>query len=393
MIYTEYGSSPTREYLKVCKTNNIYPLAEWNSNLDKTTFYYDRHDRAIRRVEFRDLMTKEVCEYFLNNEDSYVYINYADDYINSVDLDRFASDIKLRNIDNPRIIFFLMDQNFEDFLLDGLKKRGVFNCSAININILLHKVEPRSNKIPPSTHRFSVFSRNYYPWRLSIFLELINRGVIDNTIYSFHNYNPYGAQKEHSLDKLKKDVLEEGYELTDNIENWINKVPYDLGLKSYKWAPPTFQAIDKSDIHIIIESHFDPYLGYIYDNAKPKYDPLTIAPGFLTEKTWKPIACKKPFILVATPYALRDLRKLGYRTFDNIIDETYDTIIDDKLRMKAVGAEVERLNNLSKEDFAELLYKLKDIVEFNYNLFLQQHKTTEDLKRRYPITKDPVVTS
>lgn len=392
-MYTQLGSNPTPEYLKLCECNNIFSLNEWNSNLDKTTFYYDRHDQSIRRVEFRDLMTEEVSKYFLSNEDSYVYVNFADDYINSVDLDRFASDIKLRNIDSPRIIFILMDQNFEDFLVEGLKRRGVFNCSAKNINILLSEVKPRYNKIPPSTHRFSVFSRNYYPWRLSLFLELINRGVIDNTIYSFHNYNPYKAQKDYSLDKLKKDVLEEGYELTDNIENWINKVPYDLGEKSLKWAPPTYNAIDKSDIHIIIESHFDPYLGYIFKDAKHTYNPLTIAPGFLTEKTWKPIVCKKPFILVATPYALRDLRKLGYKTFDSIIDETYDTIEEDKLRMKAIGVEVERLNNLPKEEFSELLYKLKNIVEFNYKLFLEQHKTTEVLRRDHPLNRKPFVIS
>ena len=375
MIYTNLGPNPNSGYLQQCEDKGIHPIEQFDPSDSNPIFYYDRHDQSIRNVELKDLMTEEISEVFKNNEEALLVINFADDYLNSVDLDRFASDIKLRGIDSSRIVFVLMDKNFEEFLIRGLKERGVNNVVTESINILMKRVPPRYNTLPESTYKFSVFSRNYYSWRLSLFLELINRGILKEVNYSFHNYNPYIEGLVFPLDSIKEDVVKEGYELTEEVEEWINKVPYDLGNKSQKWSSVIYDAIDSSDIHIVIESHFDPFLGPNFNSFKQKYDPITIAPGFLTEKTWKPISCRKPFILAATPYALRDLRKLGYKTFDGIIDESYDTMENDQERMKAIGAEIERINNLPKEAYKEFLNKTKEIVEFNHNLYIQQHES------------------
>lgn len=374
MIYTNLGKNPNRDYVIECEAKGILTTDKWNSSDTNSIFYYDRHDKSLRKIELKDLMSEDISEFFINNEESLLVINFADDYLNSVDLDRFASDIKLRNIDSPRVVFVLMDENFEEFVINGLKERGVNNVTTKSINILMKRVPPRYNVVPKSTYKFSVFSRNYYSWRLSLFLELIERGILKEVNYSFHNYNPYIEGLVFPLETLKEDVIKEGYELTEEVEEWINGIPYDLGNKGQKWSSVIYDAIDSSDIHIVIESHFDPFLGGSIHNSY-KYNPLTISPGFLTEKTWKPISCRKPFLLVATPYALRDLRKLGYKTFDGIINESYDSIEDNAQRMKAIGDEIERINNLSKEEYTELLDKTKEIVEFNHNVYIQQHES------------------
>ena len=389
MIYTNLGPNPNSDYLQQCEDKGIQPIEQFDPSDSNPIFYYDRHDQSIRNVELKDLMTEEISEVFKNNEEALLVINFADDYLNSVDLDRFTSDIKLRGIDSSRIIFVLMDKNFEEFLIRGLKERGINNVVTESMNILMKRVPPRYNTLPESTYKFSVFSRNYRSWRLSLFLELINRGILKEVNYSFHNYNPYIEGLVFPLDSIKEDVVKEGYELTEEVEEWINKVPYDLGNKSHKWSSVIFDAIDSSDIHIVIESHFDPFLGRNFESFKPKYNPLTIAPGFLTEKTWKPISCRKPFILAATPYSLRDLRKLGYKTFDGIIDESYDTMENDQERMKAIGAEIERINNLPKEAYKEFLNKTKEVVEFNHNLYIQQHESINFAK--YPFLHGVVV--
>jgi len=56
----------------------------------------------------------------------------------------------------------------------------------------------------------------------------------------------------------------------------------------------------------------------------------------LTEKSLRPIACRQPFILVATHGSLQYLRDYGFQTFDSIWDETYDTIEDPYQRMQAI---------------------------------------------------------
>jgi len=46
---------------------------------------------------------------------------------------------------------------------------------------------------------------------------------------------------------------------------------------------------------------------------------------FLSEKVFKPIACHHPFVILGNKNSLTELKKLGYKTFNDLIDERYDT--------------------------------------------------------------------
>ena len=389
MIYTNFGNDPKDDYVIQSRLKGMKSVTEWTGEDENAIFYYDRHDQAIRLVEFKDFLLEEQWEYFRTNEESLIIINFADDYINQVDLDRFANDIKERDVDNSRVVFVAMDENFQNFIIEGLKERGVNNIKAECINILMKRVPPRYTEPKETTHKFSVFSRNYYPWRLSIFLELLNRGVLENTNYSFHNYNPYNENVTFPLSTVKEHVIQEGYELTPKVEKWVNKVPYDLGNKEQKWSNVVYDALENSDIHIVIESHFDPFLGPNFEWAKNNYNAKNISPGFITEKVWKAVSCKKPFILAATPYILRDFKKLGYKTFDGFIDESYDEIEDDKLRLKALVTEIERINNLPSEEYHQLLEGVKEVVNYNHSLYIKQWESVNFNK--YPFLHGVVV--
>lgn len=85
-----------------------------------------------------------------------------------------------------------------------------------------------------------------------------------------------------------------------------------------------------------------------------------------TEKTAKPILAKRPFIVLSSKNFLLGLRTLGYQTFDPIIDESYDQIVDDKERWQAAMQSMEKL---SKEDPLVVYQKLAPILEHNHDLF------------------------
>ena len=48
--------------------------------------------------------------------------------------------------------------------------------------------------------------------------------------------------------------------------------------------------------------------------------------NYLSEKTWKPIAHLHPFIFVGRPGMLKFLHSLGFKTFSEYWDESYDTV-------------------------------------------------------------------
>lgn len=103
----------------------------------------------------------------------------------------------------------------------------------------------------------------------------------------------------------------------------------------------------------------------------------------LTEKTLRPIACGKPFILAATAHSLQYLRNYGFKTFGHLIDESYDSIKDPLDRLIAIIAELRRLSNLPASTKQQLWRELHAIAKYNKKLFFSKEwesSITNELK-------------
>lgn len=98
---------------------------------------------------------------------------------------------------------------------------------------------------------------------------------------------------------------------------------------------------------------------------------------FFTEKIFKPIAFKHPFILLSIPGSLEALRSRGYKTFNSIIDESYDTELNDATRMIMILKEVERLSNLSFAEEQDFIKSCETICQYNYDLLVSRINTDE----------------
>jgi hypothetical protein len=101
---------------------------------------------------------------------------------------------------------------------------------------------------------------------------------------------------------------------------------------------------------------------------------------FLSEKTFKPIAMKHPFILVSVPNSLEILRIMGYKTFSSIINEEYDLELDDGKRMLMILNEIERLSNLNQEELSDFLIKATEICNYNYNILMSKTEFIKELQ-------------
>lgn len=94
----------------------------------------------------------------------------------------------------------------------------------------------------------------------------------------------------------------------------------------------------------------------------------------LTEKIFKPIVSKQPFMLIAAPGNLAYLRSYGFKTFDGIIDESYDNIKDNDARIDAVVNQLNWYCNLSASEKQEIIERLAPIVEYNFHHFYGEFK-------------------
>jgi hypothetical protein len=109
---------------------------------------------------------------------------------------------------------------------------------------------------------------------------------------------------------------------------------------------------------------------------------------FLTEKTIKPIAMGHPFIILSTKHFLKNLRRLGFKTFGDFIDESYDECDNVNDRVEIISKELERLNITESKKFYN---DTRAICEYNQNHLMYLHgrykfdlwKNLDELFKKY----------
>ena len=92
----------------------------------------------------------------------------------------------------------------------------------------------------------------------------------------------------------------------------------------------------------------------------------------LTEKIFKPIVARQPFVLLGCANNLKYLKRYGFKTFDAWWDESYDSITDPVERIEAVVKIIQDICNMSNEELEGMLQGMKYILDYNYNLFYSQ---------------------
>lgn len=198
-----------------------------------------------------------------------------------------------------------------------------------------------------------------------------------------------------------KNLLDNGYVSfgpCDNRDTWTHKWPElvhyfrnDVEMlnrltscEEVKTIPPMF--LDTTELHINrAESTTDTneYYAHSYFSIISETTYFTRewyhSARFLSEKAFKPIAMKHPFILVSVPNSLEIYKIMGYKTFSSIIDERYDKELDDGKRMLMILEEIERLCNLTNTELEKFIFAAREICEYNYNVLLSKKKFITEL--------------
>ena len=113
------------------------------------------------------------------------------------------------------------------------------------------------------------------------------------------------------------------------------------------------------EIYLNADAYVDTYFSLVTETV------YNYPHSFRTEKIWKPIAMGHPWICVANMGYYRDLRALGFQTFNTIIDEGFDAIEGSVARMERCIRVIEDIHRNGLQDF---LAQCQDICKYN-----QQH--------------------
>lgn len=200
---------------------------------------------------------------------------------------------------------------------------------------------------------FTLLNRTHKWWRASCVSDLLNRGLLARSQWSYHTDC-----------SLNEDPADNPLEL-DTVLGWRQQVeafvaggPYlcdQLNLaeqNDHHWV--NVELYNNSYFHIVAETHFDA------DQS---------GGTFITEKTYKAIKFGQPFVMIGPAGTLAALRRCGYRTFDHVLDNSYDTIEHNTERWHAVCALIESLH---QQDLKQLFDQCRDDVAHNQEIFLQR---------------------
>jgi hypothetical protein len=211
---------------------------------------------------------------------------------------------------------------------------------------------------------FNRITSNHRVYRTVFVAELIKNNLLKSGYVSYSDVCPdtqtgYAAELD-KLQRLKKISVSEYKDILDasalplRVDTDANS---DIPNKSF-----VISATDKTQ-----EALFQVVTETMFWGRKQH----------LTEKIFKPIVTKNPFILLACAHNLKYLKSYGFKTFDQWIDESYDDIEDDYERLLAV---IDILNDIKECDAKHLLPEMSSVLDYNYDLFYSQEFTTSAWK-------------
>jgi hypothetical protein len=171
-----------------------------------------------------------------------------------------------------------------------------------------------------------------------------------------------------------------GFELSETLDKRTDLQDYDWNIPDSKWeefldqGPWTADELSWEEHnhhwHVEPQHYKNAYWNFVTETG-------IFGGTFLSEKTFKPIANLQPSVIIGSKGTLELLHDLGYKTFGDYINESYDNIDDPVLRVKTATAEAIRLAKKSDNYHMLLMRKIKPILEHNQKHFFRSKHRIE----------------
>jgi len=249
--------------------------------------------------------------------------------------------------DKTKIVYFLNgDLNFKISQAQVYHWDNWFETTAGFYKRNQHLLD-KLNPYQPKPYYFDILLGQERPHRNYIF-DYINENKLNDRMIM--TYMTTLHQRLQDRDNLEWIWESEGVEIPEwSIRHTITKVKYYDQLISLSQIVP-ISIYNQTAYSLVAETWGN-------DNRFT----------FNTEKIVKPILAERLFLVASNQYYLRNLRRLGFKTFDGIVDESYDLESDHTIRCELVCQQIEYLLAQPQE---KILEQIRPIAEHNKNMML-----------------------
>jgi len=238
------------------------------------------------------------------------------------------------------------------FTTEITRTRDLAGRSYICSDELLYR--QRNTSMPTVFHtqhrskKFTALVRTHKEWRAYTMARLWSKGLHESGYFGYNNQ----ITVEEDVNPINTSNLGS---LKHHTEFFLKLAPFHCDLLTSEQHADMKYTVD---VH-----HDDAYFNFVIESQ------LT-GPVRLTEKVFKAIKHCQPFVIAGACGSVKQLREMGYRTFDHVINHSYDQIEDATERWNAVCTEMCRI---AKSKKAHAMYiDCKDDLIHNQQLFLNK---------------------
>jgi len=174
-----------------------------------------------------------------------------------------------------------------------------------------------------------------------------------------------------------KGLTDESYYLWEQIEQVVNREIIDNKIHHSDWV------LDRPDVKEANPANHEMSEFYLFNRTRMSFinethtniwfgTPELEGGVFVSEKSAKALLLKHPFVLFGQPGHLRELRNMGFKTFHDIWDESYDTITHPLERFDAILDVMTELCSWSNADWRNRHSDLQQIVNHNFFTYINK---------------------
>jgi len=255
-----------------------------------------------------------------------------------------------------------------------MSKINVISCNTWEYSLRKEsKLTGRDFNTSPKDKLLVCFNRILRQHRLCLVALLYQAGIVAKSYYSFFMDASYDGSKIDSellFSRMKHNMPTDMYTTVANaFSQLVPQLPLKLNIDWTENAnyvkADDLAFFDNSYLSLVTETYF------FTSMCNKQVDEQSI---FFSEKTYKPILMRHPFILASRPGSLAALRQMGYKTFAPHINEEYDTLQDNSGRLNAIVNELKRLSTFTDAEWITWQENIKEIVDHNYNILINRKK-------------------
>lgn len=391
--YFDTQGPNNHELVKEERSNSMFRrLKDWEEEPDDYYLIEFKSIKSIERVNFVSVIPEDTFNRIKDiNDNCYLILeNFHEGFSNIID-QLYNSVIKRYNIPPQKLILFSGALDIQEKLDDYVEKHRVV---PFRLETMLefelaakarYEIELQESGISmPQTLCRSSYQKKYLNfnrrWRLHRPLltallkatDLIDKGYV--SLAPADDGRGWETELDHCIESCRdhegitrvltthrKKIENIGPLYLDKPDLTINQAPLELTHDIKRMYEKTYFSVVSETIY------FTNFLDW-EDSC------------FLSEKIFKAIVFKHPFILVATPNTLKYLKAIGYKTFHPVIDESYDSIEDNFERMIAIVKEINRLCKLEGEALESYQRYCRKIVEHNFKVLTSKKVFTFEHK-------------